>query len=70
LQEQNDDVASWSETTLAKIKQVLTKCLVETEMLDGVNAPSLNTILISEELQSGIKENNDLDALAAFNCIR
>jgi len=70
LQEQNDDVASWSEMTVVKIKQVLTKCLIETEMLNGVNSERLNTIFISEELLSGIKEKNDLDALAAFNCIR
>ncbi len=31
LQEQNDAVASWTETTIKKIKQVLTKTLVECE---------------------------------------
>ena len=34
LQEQNDDVAGWSDNTLGKLKQVLTKCLVETQMWD------------------------------------
>ncbi len=70
LQEQNDKVASWSDQTISKIKQVLNKCLVETEMLDGVNDTSLNPIFISEELETGIRENNDLTALAAFNCFR
>ena len=70
LREQNDDIAAWSEQTIAKLKQVLTKCLIETEMLDSFHARELNPIFISEELESGIRENNDLTALAAFNCFR
>jgi len=70
LREQNDDVAAWSEQTIAKLKQVLTKCLIETEMLDGVRDTTLNPIFISIELETGIRENNDLTALAAFNCFR
>jgi len=70
LQEQNDDVATWSEQTIAKLKQVLTKCLIETEMLDSVRDTTLNPIFISEELETGIRENNDLTALAAFNCFK
>ena len=70
LREQNDDVAAWSEQTIAKLKQVLTKCLIETEMLDSVKDTTLNPIFISAELETGIRENNDLTALAAFNCFR
>ena len=70
LREQNDDVAVWSEQTIAKLKQVLTKCLIETEMLDGVRDTTLNPIFISIELETGIRENKDLTALAAFNCFR
>lgn len=70
LQEQNDDVAAWSEQTVAKLKQVLTRCLIETEMLDSVKDTTLNPIFISAELETGIRENNDLTALAAFNCFR
>lgn len=70
LLEQNDDVAAWSEQTIKKLKQVLTKCLIETEMLDSVRDTTLNPIFISEELEIGIRENNDLTALAAFNCFR
>jgi hypothetical protein len=70
LQEQNDDVASWSEQTIIKLKQVLTKCLIETEMLDSGKDTTLNPIFISQELERGIRENNDLTALAAFNCFR
>ena len=70
LQEQNDDVAAWSDQTIMKLKQVLTKCLIETEMLDSVKDTTLNPIFISAELEVGIRENNDLTALAAFNCFR
>ena len=70
LQEQNDDVAAWSNQTIMKLKQVLTKCLIETEMLDSVKDTTLNPIFISAELETGIRENNDLTALAAFNCFR
>ena len=70
LREQNDDVAAWSEQTIMKLKQVLTKCLIETEMLDSVRDTTLNPIFISSELETGIRENNDLTALAAFNCFR
>jgi hypothetical protein len=70
LREQNDDIALWSEQTISKLKQVLTKCLIETEMLDSVRDTTLNPIFISSELETGIRKNNDLTALAAFNCFR
>jgi hypothetical protein len=70
LQEQNDDIAAWSEQTIMKLKQVLTKCLIETQMLNSVRDATLNPIFISSELETGIRENNDLTALAAFNCFR
>lgn len=70
LREQNDDIAAWSEQTITKLKQVLTKCLIETEMLDSVRASELNPIFISAELETGIRENNDLTALPAFNCFK
>ena len=70
LQAQNDDVAAWSDRTVTKLKQVLTKCLIETEMLDSAKATTLNPIFISAELETGIRKNNDLTALAAFNCFK
>jgi hypothetical protein len=70
LQEQNDDIAGWSEQTITKLKQVLTKCLVETEMLDSTRCTILNPIFISTELENGIRENGDLPALTAFNCFK
>lgn len=70
LQEQNDAVASWSDGTIEKIKQVLAKSLVECEYLDSVKATQLNPISIVPELEDEIKLNNDAAALAAFNCFR
>ena len=35
LQEQNDTVASWSDTTITKLKQIIARVLVETEYLDN-----------------------------------
>ena len=70
LQEQNDTVASWSDTTVKKIKQVLTKILIECEYLDSGKSERLNTISICPELEDEIRTKNDLAALPAFNCFR
>jgi len=70
LMEQDSGVAKWSDQTINKLKQVLTKCLTETEMLDNVRDTTLKPIFISVELEKGIRANEDLDALAAFNCFR
>lgn len=68
LQAQNDTVASWSDSTISKIKSVLVRCLVEVKFLDHSRATTLNPVYLCEELEQGIRENNDLDALSAFNC--
>lgn len=70
IEEQDEDVAEWSELTITKLKQVLKKCLVEIEMLDSVRSETLNPIYISEELEHGIQANNDISALAAFNSFK
>lgn len=70
LQEQNDSVASWSDTTIKKIKQVLTKILIECEYLDSGKSERLNAISICSELEDEIRAKNDLAALPAFNCFR
>ena len=69
LQEQND-IAGWSDSTVNKIKQVLTKVLVEVEILDTFKSTRLNPLFLCEELEEGIRRNNDLEALIAFNCFR
>lgn len=70
LQEQNDDVASWSEQTINKIKGVLVKSLVEAGYLDSFKSGTLNYIFLCEELEDGIRMNEDFEALSAFNCFR
>lgn len=68
LQEQNDKVASWSESTINKIKQVLMKCLIECGYLDSTKAENLNPVTIEPDLEEEIKANGDMSALPAFNC--
>ena len=70
LQAQNDSVAGWSDSTINKIKSVLVRCLVETEYLEHFKSTMLNPVLLCEELEQGIRENNDTEVLSAFNCFR
>lgn len=67
LQEQNEDVASWSDSTIQKIKQVLTKILVECDYLDSNKSEVLNPVYLYPELEEEIKAKNDFAALPAFN---
>ncbi len=69
LQEQDDWVATWSEATIARIKQVLTKILVETEYLDDLKADHLNPVLIEPILENAIRAAGLEIALPAFNCL-
>lgn len=68
LQEQDDWVATWSNSTITKLKQVLQKLLVENEYLDSTDADHLNPVLISSVLENAIRGNGDDIALPAFNC--
>lgn len=68
LQEQDEVVASWSDQTITKIKQVLTKILVENDYLDSNKAEHLNSVLICALLENAIHGNNDESMLPAFNC--
>ena len=68
LQEQDDGVAEWKESTINKIKQVLVKVLVENDYLDNIKSDHLNPVLISNVLENAIRNNNDNVALSAFNC--
>ena len=68
LQEQNDTVATWSESTITKLKQVIVKILVENEYLDNVKSEQLNLVWLFPILENAIKANGDKDMLPAFNC--
>lgn len=69
LQEQDDGVATWSDSTVSKVKQVLAKILVENEYLDSVNSDRLNPVLISPLLENAIRVTGQEQALPAFNCL-
>ena len=69
LQEQDDWVATWSDNTVTKLKQVLIKILVENEYLDSPRANRLNPVLISPILENAIRESGQELALPAFNCL-
>lgn len=69
LREQDDWVATWSDTTVNKVRQVLTKMLVENEYLDSTDADHLNPVLISPVLENAIREAGQELALPAFNCL-
>lgn len=68
LQEQNDAVSTWSDSTITKLKQVLTKVLVENEYLDSTKADHLNPVWLNPILENAIRSNGDAAALPAFNC--
>ena len=68
LQEQDDAVATWSEGTITKLKQVLAKVLVENEYLDDVRADHLNPVYLHPILENAIRSHGELMVLPAFNC--
>lgn len=70
LQEQDDTVASWSDKTIEKAKQVLKKSLVECGYLDSARSTRLNLVTIEPELEDEIRAIGDLSSLPAFNCFR
>lgn len=70
LQEQNDEVASWSDETIKKCKSVLNSVLVENEYLDSPYSKTLNSVLIDQELENILTEKKDYAALAAYNCFK
>lgn len=68
LQERYPAAADWTDSTRAKIRQVLTKFLVECEYLDSVRSRELKPVFLYPELEEEIRLHGDLTALSAFNC--
>lgn len=68
LQEQDDYVAGWSESTVKKIRQVLIRILAENEYLDNIKSDHINPVWLNPVLENSIRSNNDDKALSAFNC--
>lgn len=69
LQEQNDTVASWSDSTISKCKQVLKKTLVENGYLDNSRSEVLNPVLLDFRVKEAIEDSNNKEALIAFGCM-
>ena len=68
LQEQDDYVAGWSESTVKKIRQILVRVLAENAYLDDIKADHINPVWLNPVLENVIRSNNDDRALTAFNC--
>lgn len=68
LQEQNDTVASWSDATISKCKQVLKKTLVENGYLDNSRSEILNPVLLDFRVKGVIENSDTKEALIAFGC--
>lgn len=68
LQEYYPAASDWSESTRAKIRQVITRFLVECEYLDNVRSQALKPVFLYPELEEGIRQLGDDSALCAFNC--
>lgn len=69
LRSQSDVVATWSDTTLTKIRQVLTRCLVGAGYLASPRSDELRPILLDLDLERALRVNGDAAALPAFNCL-
>ena len=68
LQTRDEKAATWSESTIKKIRGVLVRILVETGYLDNHRDTTLKPVYLHDELRQGIKANGDDSALCAFNC--
>lgn len=66
LQEQNDDIASWSESSIKKCKQVLMRLLIENEYLENRKATQLNPIYLDSYFKNVVSDIDSV-ALCAFN---
>ena len=69
LQAQDNWVATWSNSTIVKLKQVLRKILLENEYIDNINAKRLNPVLINPILENSIRVAGQEIILPAFNCL-
>lgn len=64
-----DNISKLSEKTVAKLKQVLRRCLVECGMLASARSEKLIPIFMDPDVREAIEAKGDLEALPAFNCV-
>ena len=67
LQEQDDKVAGWSDSTITKIKQVLKRILLENGYLEKGKEDRLCPVLLHFVLENALRNNGDERILPAFN---
>ena len=67
LQSEHENIANVSDATIAKIKQVLRKVLVECGMLANARSNELEPILVDFDVRDAIADKGDMEALSAFN---
>ena len=67
LQSEYENIANVSDATIAKIKQVLRKGLVECGMLANARSNELEPILVDFDVRDAIVDKGDMEALSAFN---
>ena len=67
LQEQNDTVVRWSDSTINKLKSVLGSLLKENGYIDETSSKRLNEVLLDYKLKDKIIKNGDATCLPAFN---
>lgn len=64
--EQSEDVAKWTDQTIAKIKQVMFKILAESGILEDKKSGKLSRVLIEEELRDYIISIGDATYIKAM----
>lgn len=67
LQEQDDKVAGWSDSTITKIKQVLKRLMLDNGYLEKNKENRLCPVLLHFVLENAIRRNGDAYMLPAFN---
>lgn len=68
LQAEYENIARVTDASIAKIKQVLRRCLIECGMLANARSSELIPIFLDFDVREAIEEKGDTLALAAFNC--
>lgn len=66
---EDSNVATWSESTVRKLKTVLRSSLAQTGMLADAKSETLQQIYLCPRVRNGIIANGDEELLPAFNCM-
>ena len=67
VQEDYDNISQLSDVTMGKVKQVLRNGLVQCGMLRSARSSELVPTVLDPDVEDGIREIGDTDALAVFN---